>query len=113
VDAVKVLLDHGAKVNTKETWGGTTALMWSVAELHPDVARLLVEHGADVNAKSNFVPSASGRGFEGTSAVSPKSNQFSEEWASGWMTPQMFAARENDLESGRILIQAGADVNAL
>jgi len=113
VDAVKVLLDHGAKVNTKETWGGTTALMWSVAELHPDVARLLVEHGADVNAKSNFVPSASGRGFEGTSAVSPKSNQSTEEFASGWMTPLMFAARENDLESARILIQAGADVNAL
>lgn len=113
VDAVKVLLDHGAKVNAKETWGGTTALMWSVAELHPDVTGLLVEHGADVNAKSNFVPSASGRGFEGTSAVAPKSNQGTEEFASGWMTPLMFAARENDLESARILIRAGADVNAV
>ena len=113
VDAVKVLLDHGAKVNTKETWGGTTALMWAVSERHPEVAKLLVEHGADVNAKSNFVPSASGRGFEGTAAIVPKANQTTEEFASGWMTPLMFAAREDDLESARILIQAGADVNAV
>ncbi len=113
VDAVKVLLDHGAKVNAKETWGGTTPLMWAVAELHPDVTRLLVDRGADVNAKSNFVPSASGRGFEGTSAVAPKANQTTEEFASGWMTPLMFAARENDLESAKVLVEAGADVNAV
>jgi ankyrin len=112
VDAVRMLVDHGAKVNAKETWGGTTALMWAVSERHPEVTKLLVEHGADVNAKSNFVPSASGRGFEGTSPVAPKPNQAIEEFASGWMTPLMFAAREDDLASARILIQAGADVNA-
>jgi ankyrin repeat protein len=113
VDPVRVLLDRGAQVNAKETWGGTTALMWAISERHPEVARLLVEHGADVNAKSNFVPSASGRGFEGTSPVAPKSNQTTEEFASGWMTPLMFAARENDVESARILVKAGADVNAV
>jgi ankyrin repeat protein len=113
VDAVKMLLDHGAKVNAKETWGGTTALMWAVAEMHPEVTKLLVDRGADVNAKSNFVPSASGRGFEGTSAVAPKANQATEEFASGWMTPLIFAARENDLESAKVLVQAGADVNAV
>lgn len=113
VDAVRVLLDHGAKVNTKETWGGTTALMWAISERHPEVARLLADRGADVNAKSNFVPSASGRGFEGTAPVAAKPNQTTEEFASGWMTPLMFAAREDDLESARILIQAGADVNAV
>jgi ankyrin repeat protein len=112
VDAARVLLDNGAKINAKEIWGGTTALMWAVAERHPDVAKLLVERGAEVNAKSNFVPSASGRGFEGTAPIAPKSNQTTEEFASGWMTPLLFAARENDLESARILIQAGADVNA-
>jgi ankyrin repeat protein len=35
-----------------------------------------------------------------------------EEFASGWMTPLMFAAREGDLESARALLDAGADVNA-
>ena len=111
-DAVKVLLDHGAKVNAKETWGGTTALMWAVAERHSGVAKMLIDHGADVNAKSSFVPSASGRGFEGTTPVAAKPNQGIEEFASGWLTPLMFAAREDDLESARLLIKAGTDVNA-
>ncbi len=35
-----------------------------------------------------------------------------EEFASGWLTPLMFAARENDLESARLLIKAGADIDA-
>jgi ankyrin repeat protein len=113
IDAVRVLLEHGAKVNTQETWGGTTALMWAVSERHPDVAKLLIVRGADVNAKSHFVPSASGRGFEGTSPVAPKANQAIEEFASGWLTPLMFAAREDDVDSARLLIQAGADVNAV
>jgi len=87
--------------------------MWAISERHSDVAKVLVERGSDLNAKSNFVPSASGRGFEGTAPVAPKPDQAIEEFASGWMTPLMFAAREDDLESARILIQAGADVNAV
>ncbi len=113
LEAVKVSLDHGAQVNAKETWGGTTALMWAISERHPDVAKLLIEHGADVNAKSNFVPSASGRGFEGTLPVATKPNPAIEEFASGWLTPLMFAARENDLDSARLVVKAGADVNAV
>jgi len=112
VDAVRMLLDHGAKVNTQETWGGTTALMWAVAEKHPEVAKLLIERGADVNARSYYVPSASGRGFEGTTPVAEKPGKEFEEFASGWLTPLMFAARENDLESARVLVSAGADINA-
>ncbi len=112
VDAVKVLLDNGAKVNAKEGWGGTTALMWAAAERHPAVVKLLIERGADVNAKSNFVPSASGRGFEGT-APSPANPGKPEEFASGSLTPLMFSAREGDLESARLLIAAGADANAV
>jgi len=112
VDAVRVLLDKGAKVNAQETWGGTTALMWAVSEKHPEVARLLVERGADVNARSYYVPSASGRGFEGTTPVAEKPGKDFEEFASGWLTPLMFAARENGLESARLLVKAGADINA-
>ena len=112
-DAVKVLLDHGAQVNAKETWGETTPLMWAVSERHPAVVKLLIDRGADVNAKSNFVPSASGRGFEGTTPVAAKPNQPAEEHASGLLTPLMFAAREDDMESARLLVAAGADVNAI
>ena len=111
-DAIKVLLDGGAKVNTKETWGGTTALMWAVSERHAAAVKTLIDHGADVNARSNFVPAANGRGFEGRTPVAPQSGQAAEEFASGWLTPLMFAAREGDVESARLLVAAGADVNA-
>ena len=112
IEAVKVLLEHGTEVNARETWGGTTALMWAVSERHPDLVKLLIEHGAEVNAKSYFVPSASGRGFEGSTPVPPKPNQAIEEFASGMLTPLMFAAREDDADSAKLLVKAGADLNA-
>jgi uncharacterized protein len=112
-EAVNVLLAHGASVSARETWGGTTALMWAAAERHPAIVKILIEHGADVNARSNFVPAANGRGFEGRTPVAPQPNQGVEEFASGWLTPLMFAAREGDVESARLLIAAGADVNAV
>ncbi len=112
VDAVRTLLDRGANVNAHETWGGTTALMWAVSEKHPEVVKLLIEHGADVSARSYYVPSASGRGFEGSTPVPQKPAGNFEEFASGWLTPLMFAAREDGLESARLLVDAGADINA-
>ena len=112
-DAIGVLLDNGAKVNTKETWGGTTALMWSASERHSPAVKVLIDHGADVNARSNFVPAANGRGFEGRTPAAPQAGQAVEEFASGWLTPLMFAAREGDVESARLLTAAGADVNAM
>ncbi|HUG62172.1 MAG TPA: ankyrin repeat domain-containing protein [Methylomirabilota bacterium] len=112
-DALRVLLEAGARVNESETWGGTTALMWAVAERHPAAVKVLIDHGADVNARSHFVPAANGRGFEGRTPVASKADQNVEEFASGWMTPLMFAAREGDVESARLLIAAGAAVSAL
>jgi ankyrin repeat protein len=82
IDAARALLQHGADVNLKESRGGQTALMWAVANKYPDIVKLLVEHGADVRARSN-----------------------------GNFTPLLFAAQQGDVESGRALLQAGADVN--
>jgi ankyrin repeat protein len=110
-NAVKVLLDNGARVDARETWGETTALMWAVAEGNREVVRMLIDRGADVNARSKFVPSATGRGFEGATPVAARPNQAVEENASGLLTPLMFAAREGDLESARMLVAAGAEIN--
>ena len=57
-DAVAHLLIRGAAVNAKETWRGQSALMWAVAERHPDVVRVLLDAGADISARSakGFTP---------------------------------------------------------
>ncbi len=102
-DAVKVLLDNDAK----ETWGDTTALMWAVWQKYPVVVKLLIERGADVNAKTKFVPSASGRSFEGTTPGAAKANHPPEEHASGLLTPLMFTAREGDLRIGEAFCRGG------
>ena len=75
--------------------------------------KALIDHGADVNARSNFVAAANGRGFEGRTPSARISGQAAEEFASGLLTPLMFAAREGDVESARLLAAAGADVNAV
>jgi uncharacterized protein len=82
IDTVKSLLAHGADVNAKESARGQTALMWAVAEKHPEVTRLLIDRGADVHAHSTS-------GF----------------------TPLLFAAQQGDLDSARMLLAAGANVN--
>ena len=82
VDAVRALIDHGADINAAEPALHQTALMWATAERHPEVVRLLIERGANVRA-------ATRHGF----------------------TALHFAAREGDLESARLLLAAGVDVN--
>jgi len=52
VEAAKVLLAHGAKVDARESWRGQTALMWAAGQSHPAMMRELLAHGADVNARS-------------------------------------------------------------
>jgi ankyrin repeat protein len=112
-DAIRVLVEAGGNVNAAETWGGTTALMWAVSEGHADAARLLIAAGADVNARSHYVAAANGRGFEGRTPLSNSTGAKPAEFASGWLTPLTLAAREGDVEIARILISAGADVDAV
>ena len=82
VAVVQALLGHGAEVNAATAETRSTALMWAVAEPHPDVVRVLLDAGADPRA-STF------KGF----------------------TPLMFAARNGDIALARTLIDAGVDVN--
>jgi ankyrin repeat protein len=111
-DAVRVLTEAGADVNAKETWGGTTALMWAIAEGHVEAARLLIAAGADVNARSHYVAAANGRGFEGRTPIANRTDPKAEEFASGWLTPLMLAAREGRVDVIRVLVGAGAEIDA-
>ena len=124
-DAVRVLLEHHADVNARESWGGTTALMWATSEKHRDVVRLLAASGADLNAKSKIVQPPKRRGDGNMTGFAPRELKPGEKpealidgkdlnilTASGGLTPLMFAAREGDMDSARILVEAGANLNA-
>jgi ankyrin repeat protein len=113
VAAVRLLLEAGANVNAKESWGGTTPLMWAASEGHADAARMLIAAGADVSARSNYVAAANGRGFEGRTPLAGDAGAKVADFASGWLTPLTLAAREGHLELARILVGAGADVDAV
>ena len=104
LDAVKLLIERGANVNNADEFKGYTALMFAATENQPEVARLLIERGADVNAHS--------RHFQ-FGALKEASGGALMERAEGGMTALQYAAREGNVETGKVLIDASADVNAL
>jgi ankyrin repeat protein len=99
--AARVLLAHGARVEARESWRGQTALMWAAAQNHPAMVLELLSNGADVNARSAV------QNWERQNTQEPR-----EKWLPpGGLTPLLFAARQGSLESARVLVEAGADVN--
>ena len=84
VETVELLLAHGADVNVKDAWRGQTALIMAAGNHEPnaEVVRVLLEHGADVHVRS-----------------------------AGGLTALLFAVRQHDVESVRLLLKAGANVN--
>ena len=102
VEAVRALLEHGAEVNAKESYRGQTALMWAAAERHAAVVKLLLEHGADWKMRSLARETAIPK-LSAASSVTPM--------ARGGLTALEFTAREGDLETGRVMLDAGVDVN--
>lgn len=82
VDAVRQLIEFGAKIDAAEPAQNQTALMWAAVERHTDVVKALIEAHADLKARSK-------QGF----------------------TAIHFAARVGDLESVKLLLAAGVDVN--
>jgi uncharacterized protein len=102
VDAVKVLLDRGADVNARENYKGQTALMWAAAERHPSVVKVLLEHGADWKVRS-FERETKMPKLSAASSVTPI--------ARGGFTAFLFAAREGDIESAKVMLDSGVDID--
>ena len=113
IDVMKALLKHGADMNAKEKRFGQTALMWATG--YPDAVRLLVENGADVRATSKewqitatiYTPTTSTLGKTGI----PWNNDGAYASEQGGQSTLLFAVQKHDLESVRILLEAGVDVN--
>jgi ankyrin repeat protein len=101
-DIVRLLLSRGADVNAREKYKGQTALMWAAAERHPAVVKLLLDHGADWKIRSidreTKVPRLSA-----ASSISPI--------ARGGFTALLFAAREGDIQTARVMLEGGVDIN--
>jgi len=106
VDVVRALIDAGADANVTEPRRGQSALMWAISFGHPDVARVLIEAGADVTVRTtklneDFRPmqlEAYTKSVSGT--------------AQGGYSALMFAARQGDIDTARLLLDRGVDVNA-
>ena len=79
--------------------------MWAVSERHADAAQAAASTPAPTSTRDrNYVAAANGRGFEGRTPVANRTDPKAEEFASGWLTPLMFAAREGDVELARLLV---------
>jgi uncharacterized protein len=97
------LLAKGADVNVRAA-RNQTALMWAVAQKHPEVVKVLLAHHADVNAHTDP--------WTDVEAVAPHGNlDYNKAVPHGNDTPLLFAARAGDLASAKLLVAAGANVN--
>jgi ankyrin repeat protein len=102
-DVVSQLIEKGANMNARGA-RGQTALMWAVSQQHPEVVRILVARGADIHARSD----KSGQ----VMAVPPHGKpEYNRMIPFGAETALLFAARVGDLESAKLLLAAGANVN--
>jgi ankyrin repeat protein len=102
VAAARVLLDHGAVVDARESWRGQTALMWAAAQGHPAMMKELIARGADVNGRSTL------QKWERQVTAEPR-----EKWLpAGGLTPLLFASRQDCAACAGVLLDAGAEINA-
>jgi len=96
--AVAALLSNEADPNARESNQGQTAIMWAAAMGHSEVVKLLIDNGADISSTT-------------TATVDRLPNTCricSWEPSPGGFTTLLFAARSGDLDSARLLLEAGA-----
>jgi len=100
VDAVRLLLERGADINIAEEFRGQTPLMLAATENHAEVAKFLIGRGAHVDARSTKMTFGDVQ-MAGGGAFMDRSE--------GGLTALFFAAREGAVETGQVLVTAGAD----
>ena len=120
-DAVRALLEHGANPNIAEPQLQLTPLMVAAEAGHTEIVASLIKDGADiqVRTRTGATPARrlpcvaeSGCGSHGVGIVRggwPEKGIRAP--IPGSMTPLMYASREGHIETARLLLNAGANVN--
>ncbi len=104
---VRAMLAAGASPQGAVT-RDQTALMWAAGQGHADVVAALLDYGAEVDARTLV------RTQYVKSEKEQDSHPLNKVWVEqGGNTALMFAARAGSLESARLLVVAGSDVNGL
>ena len=85
--------------------------MWAVSEHHPDVVGELIKAGADIQARTLGYSQVENFGGQQAQDAATSRNSPLNAYQKGGSTPLLFAARVGDLESTRLLLAAGANVN--
>jgi len=114
---VEILLDNKAFIESRDM-GGFTPLMWACYKNKPKCVRLMVDNGANVNAQCKntvcCMSWAAGRGYvevvqELLKAPGAKVNQQDRNSS----TPLLWAARKGCLPIVRMLVEKGANPDAI
>lgn len=120
-DMVEVLLAHGAQVDARDLHYGQSALMLAVREGHSGLVQRLLVAGANVNAQSlagevhrpvlpSEVPVGTSQGVGiNRSGLPDRGMRYP---ITGMKTPLLFSTRQGNLELTRLLVEAGADIEA-
>ena len=118
-DALRALIDAGARVDARDTQFQQTSLMIAVRENQVEAVEFLIGRHAAVDAQTRKGPlppfvkpcKGTGCGSEGVGINRgglPDRGRRAE--AKGGMTPLLYAARDGRIEAARKLIAAGADI---
>jgi ankyrin repeat protein len=100
--AVRAVLAKGADVNAREQLQLQTALMWAASQGHGAAVKALLDGGADIRARSGV------RRHFICFQVQCGHDDPNEHVSRGGYTAALFAARSGDVESLRLLLDAGA-----